>query len=223
MSYATLAELKAQIDKDTSGDDTELQAILDAVTVAIDTFTNRPDGFEAAVASARTFAGPGGPWMWIDECTSVTLVEVKTSPTDTTFVTYTTDDWDSFSGDPLIPDFQRLPIQGLMITASGDLDDFTSGRFTGKRGFKPTKPTPFTTVTVRVTATWGYADTVPLQIKQACIIQSARWYKRGQSAWSDVLGTDDFGRLQLQNNRIDADLLFNLKQGRFIKPAIGAR
>ena len=61
-SYATVAELKAQINMTGTSDDAVLQAIIDAASQSIDNFCQRADGFVAdAKASTRTYPGSGGP------------------------------------------------------------------------------------------------------------------------------------------------------------------
>lgn len=221
--YATAAELRAQIDKTTVTDDATLLNILTAVSDNIDKFCNRPDGFQAiAVASARTYSGHGEPWIWIDECISVSLVEVKDGPADTTYVTWASTDWNAFSGRPKSPNYNRTPYQGLMVSANGDYTVFTSGEYLGRKGFIPIEPElKYSVPTVRVTARWGYAATTPASIKEACIIQAARIYKRGQSAFADTIASADFGQL-MYTRTLDPDVKQFLVNGRFVRPAVGA-
>lgn len=55
---------------------------------------------------------------------------------------------------------------------------------------------------VRVTATWGTA-TVPTEVRQACIIQAVRLFKRSDTPEGVLVG--DFGAARL--SRIDPDVL----------------
>ena len=225
-SYASITELKLQIDKTGStgtGDPANLQLLLDAATESINGLCNRPDGFIALTnATARIYNGEGGPYQWIDECITVSLVEVKDSPTDSTYATWAASDWIAFSGDPDAPDFNRTPYTAIMVTPNGTFSHFTSGRFTTRRGFMPDTTVTRGTPTVRVTAKWGYATTVPSRIKEACIIQAARWFKRGESSWADAMAPANFGTLMF-TKVLDPDIENILRLGRFVRPAVGRR
>lgn len=226
-SYATIAELKLQINKTGAtgtGDPANLQLLLDAATDAINGLCNRPDGFVAvSTATARVYSGSGNAVQWIDECVAVTLVEVKDSPTDTTYVSWASTNWLPFTGDPEAPDFNRTPYQGLIVLPGQTYSSFTSGKFTQMRGFSP-EPTALArgTPTVRVTAKWGYAVTCPKRVQEACIVQAARWYKRGESAWADSMASSELGTLMV-TKELDPDVRMMLEKSRLIKPMIGRR
>ena len=116
MAYATAQELRAQIGKTSTLSDGELTTIPSAAERTINRFVNRPDGFEAdAAASARTYAGSGKPYQFIDECISITTVEVKDSATDTTYDTWNAADWIACSGDPEYPNFNDLPYNLILV------------------------------------------------------------------------------------------------------------
>ncbi len=222
--YATASEVKSQIQMTTNTMDTVIAAMITAASRAIDNFCNRPDGFvAAAAASARTFAGSGNAVQWLDEMAATpTLVEVKDSVTDSSYTAWDSTDWIAGSGDPLhSPDFNHTPYQWIMINPTGNYDHFTSGRYAWRRGFRP-EPLQYSrgVPTVRVTARWGYATTVPDGIKQACIIQVSRWLKRGQSGWSDAIAVADTGQLIYQKN-LDPDVKLILVTGRYVRPAVG--
>lgn len=224
-SYATPAELRTQIDKTgTTGPaaDAALQIFLDAATAALNLFCNRPDGFTAlTTATARLYRGSGSAVQLIDENVSVTLVEVKDTPTDSTYTAWAATDWIAFRGDPVEPDFNNTPYDGLMIDPNGAYSIFTDGRFTGLRGFSHgdlTRGVP----TVRITAKWGYAVTAPVIVKEVCIIQAARWYKKGESAHADMIASGELGTLQYKGD-LDSNLAALLRQARLVKPAVGRR
>jgi hypothetical protein len=204
--YATIDELKAQVNKEYDDDDTVLTAIITAASRAIDNYCNRiNDGFVAASsASARVFPGSGKAYQFIDECIEIETVGVKDSATDETYTTWTTDDWIGATGEPKMPNFNRVPYNFIMIR----LD-------TGSYTYFPKSPFPI----VQVTAKWGYAEVVPSSIKQATITTAARWYKRGQSSWADTLASGDFGQLQFRKV-LDPDVQMMLRAGRYVRPAI---
>ena len=221
MAYATAAELRTQIEKTgTTGSATDaaLLIILDAASQAIDNYCNRPDGFlSSAIATARYYSGQGNPWLMIDECTSIILVAVKDSGTDTTYTSWATTDWQAASGNPENPNWNRLPYDLLVALPTGNYSNFISGQFMSMRGFLPTSEVAFTTPTVQVTANWGYATTTPPAIKQACIALSARWYKQGQAAWADTLASPELAQLIYRRENLDIRMML----ARFQRPVIG--
>jgi len=122
--YATLDDAKSQLDKTTTTNDAALLLLLEAATKAIDNYCHRPDGFLAdSSASARIYAGNGGPIQRIHECVEITLVEVKDSPTHDDYDSWDPGDWIAFSRDPRAPDFSPLskgkPYTGVMVSATG--------------------------------------------------------------------------------------------------------
>lgn len=204
--YATVAELKAQINKNEPGDDVVLEQLIAAAQQCINGICNRPDGFVAdATATARLFAGSNRLDMRIGECVEVTLVESK-HPTETTWTAWQAGHWLTFSGDPRDPDFNRLPFTQLMVAPVSAHAFFPAGR----RG-------SIAVPTIRVTARWGYAPVVPDVIRQATMTQAAKWYKRGQSSWDDVIANAEFGTLNFRQ-AMDPDVMLMLVKGRYISP-----
>lgn len=221
MAYATITELKASINKTTNTEDAVLTALLSAAENTINDFCNRPDGFVAdAVATARVYAGMGDAYLFIDECTSISGVAVKDSPDDTTYTAWAATDWLAFSGDPHHPNFNRLPITGIMTAGGGDYATFLSGHYSGLPSFPPLETYTRAVPTVQVTAKWGYAVTVPPEIKQACIMQAARWYKAEQSAMTDTLANPEMGEL-IYRRELDPHIAMILVNGRYVKSSAG--
>ena len=212
-TYATYEEMLAAINLlDTSEDERgPIERLLDSASGAIDRLCNRPLGFVAlTVAAAKVYPGTGKAYQLIDECVSVSTVEVKDAIDDTTYVTWTTDDWQAATGDYNYPDFNATPYTLLICKPSGDYSRFLSGTYS-ERWAAPT---------VQVTAKWGYATTVPDQIKTATIMQAARWFKRLQSSMSDVLASGELGQLMFLK-QLDPDIAMILGKGRFVVPAVG--
>ena len=235
MAYATIAELKASINILTTDAtrDTVLTRLLSAAEEAINGICNRPDGFLAiTTATARYFPGSGKSYQRIDECVAVTAVAVKDSPSDDenaytawvlgTVGTTTAADVFLASGDPKYPNFGQTPYTLLVIGPNGSQVNFTSGRFASRGGFRPTADVYRGLPTVKVTARYGYSDTVPPQVKEACVLQASRWYKRGESSYADTLGSAEMGILQFRK-ALDPDLEAMLVLARLVKPAIGRR
>ncbi len=219
--YTTLAKVKAAMDRTVASDDPTISAAITWVSHLIDQFFHRPDGYFVAdaVASARLYAGDGSKVCRIDHCTAVSLVEVKDSPTDTTYTAWAATDWLAGRGDwKRRPDFTGLPKTWLMVEPGGSYSHFTSGRFLGRRGFSPDPDdeTEIATPTVRVTATWGYAATVPPVIESAATMQAIRTYKRCKSAMADAVGDADLGQL-LYRQTLDPDVGLFLKNAHLTK------
>jgi|LAHQ01.1.fsa_nt_gb hypothetical protein len=206
-SYATAVELRARLEKTATTDDAVLTALLAASSAAVDRFCNRPDGFVAlATAVARTFAGSGHSVQAIDECAAITLVETGDG---TTWTAWGADDWLAFRGDPAKPDFANLPYTGLMVAYRGAYATFP--RLARNGVGLPS---------VRVTARWGYAETCPPQVREAAIVQAARWWQRGKGAWADTLGNADMGLL-MYRKVLDPDVEHMLVSGRLVRLAVG--
>lgn len=221
--YCTAAELRGQMNKTSVADDAILTAIIAAAENTINQFTNRPDGFIALTnATARLYSGSGKPYLFIDENVSITLVEVKSSPTDTTYTSWATTDWIPFRGDPEDPNYNGLPYTAIMVDPTGNYSIFYSGSFVTRGGFRPSTDVNRGVPTVRITAKWGYSVAVPADIKQACLMQSARWYKRMEGAMSDALASAELGTL-LYRQVLDPDVKMILVNGRYVKPAVGRR
>jgi hypothetical protein len=229
MGYATLDEVKNNINISSLGGvrDNVLEGLIEAATRSINQYCNRPDGFLVGdTAEARYWAGSGKPYQTIHECTSITEVAVKESATETTFTAWTTPttnfsadgDWIAYAGEHESPEFNRLPYTGIMIDPTGDEALFTSGRFTARGGFRPSHGISRDIPTVRVTAFWGYATTVPDQVREATIVQVSRWYMRGKSGWADALINSETGQLVFRK-AIDPDVKAML--WRLIMPEIG--
>jgi hypothetical protein len=231
--YATTAEIRDRIDKTGTADDAILDALLSAASRAIDGYCNRPDGFVAlTTATARFYPGSGKSYQWIDECVEVTAVAVKDSASDeenqydawTVGTVGTTTGADVFlaSGDPEYPEFTRLPYTLLIIGANGDFSVFPSGEFRTRGGFRPASDSVRGVPSVKVTAKWGYSATIPANVREATILQAARWYKRGQSAWADTVANTDLGVL-MYRKVIDPDLQAMLMEARLVRPALSWR
>ena len=232
--YCTLAELRAQINKqgDTKAPDTDaaLTLVIRAASRAIDKYCNREEGWFIAdtEASARYYVGSGAAYQRIDENVEVTAVAVKDNATDdedsytswTVGTIGTTTDADVFpaTGDTKRPRYGKTPYTMLVAGLNGSYSYFTSGTFTALRGFRPERDTSVGIPTVKVTAKWGYSVSVPYNVVEAAIIFSARVYKRGEGTWADAIANPDLGTLRFAQS-LDPDMRNMLSQFRI--PSIG--
>lgn len=192
-TYATIAEFRLS-SKITGGSDAQIQMCLDAAAAAIDGFCNRPDGFDAGAAAARTFAlRAGDPVLEIQECVSVTQVEIFS---DGAWAVLSSDLWEAFSGDedePLyIPPYSAIK---LLEQAYSSL----------------TK--------IRVTAAWGSSVDVPPAVKAATLAQATKWYKRFEGVFANTLANNNLGRKSFVQ-ALDPDIEFMLVSARLIRPAL---
>lgn len=226
-NYTDKDTVKAEI-KYTPTDFDELltNKIIPAISQMIDRKCNRPDGFVASdTATVRLYSGSGEGVQRIDEAAAITTVAVKASPTDAAYVTWGSDDWLAFSGDPNYPDFNHTPYTGIMA-AAGSSGVFTSGwltdepSWTGMRTLSRINRRRGAPPTVQVTAKWGYALTTPPVIEQACVIECARLFKQAQSNFADTLASVTLGQL-IQIAKLHPTTIAMLEGGRFVRPAIG--
>jgi len=229
--YATVAELKARIERTRATDDVILLAILTGASRSIDNACNRrKDGFLAAVSSTRTFTGSGQAVQRIDECASVSAVAVKDSRGATTYTAWTATDWALFAGDARWPEFNVGPFDKLMVAWNGNYSNFTSGSASGPgnngwflstaHGIGLYNPrTAYAVPTVQVTAFWGYALATPPEIREATCMQAARWYKRFQGAMTDTLADAETGTL-IYDKPLDPDIRRILVDGRYVRKTV---
>jgi hypothetical protein len=219
-TYATIEELRSQFGSISSEKDSFIQRCLNAAAEALDMKCNWNVPLEApAAASARMYAGGGLAYLVIDPCVSVTTVEVKDSPTDTAWTALTAGTYLPFRGDPRFPDFNRTPYNGIVLLGSGRTA-FPSGKQDSSSGTGLAQTLlAYGLPTVRVTARFGYAATLPPNVKQAVLTQATRWVKRGEAAWADTVSKGDMGQLQYRK-ALDPDVAAMLVEARLVKPTI---
>ena len=238
MPYATNTELKARINKTGVADDATLTALIDAAGRNIDTAVGqyRP-GLEfylaPTAASARIYAGSGVAFQWIEPCVAVASVAVKEDVDSLVYTPWATADWIAASGSYQPPDFNGTPYTMLLVSPTGTQTVFTSGRTGGAARFDLAfamsdvasanyAPIGAAFPTVQITARWGCSATVPPDIREACLMQAARWWKRFESAMSDALASGELGQL-LYRQALDPDIRRILVDGRYVKLAVGRR
>lgn len=217
--YCTVAEVKAQVEKAGSNADAVLAALITSASELIDRATNCKDGFVATGLMPRVFQGSGKRHQWIDRCIAISLVETRW-PGETSYSPWAANDWLAGSNDPESrPDYNSLPYEWIAADLTGSMMYFPAGKF-GLRGFRidPDLAAATSIPTVRVTAQWGYSAAAPPTVKQATIIQTARWWKRGQSAWGDSVGSPELGQI-MYRQQLDPDIRQLLKA--YIIPALG--
>ena len=133
-------------------------------------------------------------------------------------------DWFPGTGDPDDPEFNQLPYTLLFVDPNGDYAWFTGEDLWYKRRGRNNRGTNalLRAPAVEVTARWGFSEDVPDDIREACVMQSSRWYKRLQGAMADALASADLGQL-LYVQQLDPDVAGILLDGAYRKIATGRR
>jgi hypothetical protein len=171
--YATLLDVKAALRIQDSIDDSLLETAIESASRLIDGFTAR--SFSNAGTAVRNFAATDAINLIIDDAISVTKVE----STDEIGDTYT--EWK-------VTDYQLEPVNSRA--------DGLHYPFTGIRAINDYSwPVVDYQALVKITGTWGWAS-IPTAVKQACIIQSSRIFKRLDSPLG-VAGFGDMGAIRV--------------------------
>lgn len=180
--YCTLAEIKAALRITDSVDDTLLELSVESASRMIDGTCERV--FYNAGTATRVFSSERADLVQIDDCRTITTFETSSNAD---FVWDTT--WTA-------TDYQPEPLNQLV---AGQAVPFTRVRVSGDYSI----PVASSVATVRITGVWGFAA-VPTVIKQACIIQGSREYKRLDSPLG-VAGFGDLGVLRV-SRYLDPDV-----------------
>lgn len=193
MNYATIGEVKDAVSDSLSPNTTKYDALLTALIARasryIDILFKKPvGGFMATASSAKLFDGNGKRVLHIDEAVSISLVEYSFN--DGSFTAFGAGTW-------LAMPYDNSPFWGIQTEFNNPLGYFPKG-----------------TANIRVTAVWGYSAVVPDLIKQATIIQTVRWFKRGQSNFGDAFASQLVAGLEFVKG-IDPDVETMMQQGGF--------
>jgi len=194
MTYVSVDDFKTQSGITGSNDDLVITMMIEAAQTSIEGFCNR-QFLADEVASVRLYAGNDAAHLLIDEFVEATTVEIYRGGT---WETVNSAKWNPFAGDPMRPRF-RAPYAGVLT-----------------RGYLfPAADYP----TTRITARWGYADSVPAPVKTAILAQAHRWFKRGQSAWADTMANSEMG-VTIYRRSLDPDIEMMLAHGRLKRAVV---
>ena len=180
--YCTLNELKASLRIPVSDtiDDDLLELAVEAASRDIDQASER---IFYSLSDTRIFIPRDSSNTAIDDLVSVTSIKTSTSADGAFDVTWASSD------------YQLMPLNGVaggmtvpydLIYAVGDYSFPQSGQ----------------EATVKVEGTWGFSS-VPVAIKQATVLLSARIFKRNDSP-GGVMGFGDLGIVRV--GRMDPDI-----------------
>jgi len=181
--YATLNEVKQGMGIPVSDtvDDTMIEIAVEAASRAIDSYTNR--NFYTSGTATRYYAATSNYVAEVDDIAE--FVSLNTIDQDDAF----TIAWTS-------SDYQLEPLNGVV---DGMPTPYTRIRAIGDYLFDPLMGE----ATIELTAVFGYSA-VPIEVKQACLIQSSRLFKRLDSPLG-VAGFGDMGIMRV-SSRIDPDV-----------------
>lgn len=181
--YATLNEVKQAMSIPVSDtvDDTMLEIAIESASRAIDAYTNR--NFYSSGTATRYYSPTNNAVCETDDIAE--FVHLKTLDANDTFtVTWTA------------TDYQLEPLNGIV---DGVATPYTRIRAIGDYLFQELEGE----ATVEVKAVFGYLA-VPIEVKNACLIQSSRLMKRLDSPLG-VAGFGDIGVIRV-SSRIDPDV-----------------
>lgn len=181
--YTTLTEVKQAMGIPVADtiDDSMLEIAIESASRAIDSYTGR--NFYSSGTATRYYAPTSNYVCDTDDIAE--FIHVKTmDSTDLYTITWQT------------TDYQLEPLNGIV---DGMPTPYTRIRAIGDQLFEPLNGE----ATVEVRAVFGYSA-VPIEVKQACIIQSSRLMKRLDSPLG-VAGVGDLGVIRV-SSRIDPDV-----------------
>jgi hypothetical protein len=189
--YCTLAEVKAALRIGTADtvDDALLENCVGAASRLIDGYCNR-QFWAVSSATPRVFQANNEYWTDCDDFYTTDSFVLKTSSfADGNFDTT----WQT-------SDYQLEPLNGVLDGLTWSYDKI---RAVGDYLFPTVNANYGEQALVQVTAKWGWAS-VPEPVKQACIIQSSRIFKRYDSPLG-VAGFGDLGAIRV-SRFLDPDM-----------------
>ena len=175
--YTTLATLRFHLGISNASDtsmDAYLEAVIEAVSREIDNHCNRRF-YVTDDDEVRYFTAMENDIVFTDDIQTITKVEIDDDADRTYSVELESTDYDAY---PLNFALDGSPVTWLQTAPDGDY------------GF------PIVAKGIKITGKFGYCvlASVPKPVAQACIIQSARLYKRAKEAPFGVVGASDMGQ-----------------------------
>lgn len=172
--YAQLEYLKARLDVTSTDKDSILEQVIEAASRQIDGWCGRT--FYKVTETRRVTADNGGMVILPNDLQSV--IEIATDRDDDR--AYET----IWPADAV--DMQPFPGPYQVIRP--------------RRGYT----FPCHSYAIQIEGVWGYGDDVPAAIREACLLQAARLYRRKDAPFG-VTGNADHGQLQTIS-RVDPDI-----------------
>lgn len=181
--YASLNDVKAALRISDNVDDSLLEMAIESASRMIDGHAGRY--FYSSGTATRIYAADDALICQTDDIAGTAITLVTDPDADDTWA----DTWG-------IGDYQLEPVNGVV---DGLTTPYTRIRATGDYNF----PTSSGEALVKVTAVFGFSA-IPIAIKQACVIQSSRIFKRLDSPLG-VAGFGDMGAVRV-SRYLDPDV-----------------
>lgn len=181
--YASLNDVKAALRISDNVDDSLLEMAIESASRMIDGHAGRY--FYSSGTATRIYAADDALICQTDDIAGTAITLVTDPDADGTWA----DTWE-------IGDYQLEPVNGVV---DGLTTPYTRIRATGDYNF----PTSSGEALVKVTAVFGFSA-IPIAIKQACVIQSSRIFKRLDSPLG-VAGFGDMGAVRV-SRYLDPDV-----------------
>jgi hypothetical protein len=181
--YATLSQVKAALRITDAVDDALLEMAVESASRLIDGHAGRQ--FYSAGTAVRYFVAQDDFVVEVDDLASGTVTIQTAQDADGVYDTT----W-------LIDDYQLEPLNGIL---DGITWPYTQIRAVGDYLW----PISGGEALIKVTGVWGWPS-VPVAIKQACIIQASRIFKRLDSPLG-VAGFGDLGAIRVTRD-LDPDV-----------------
>ena len=189
MAYTTTALVKSSlgIPTATTSEDTAIAAAIDAAEALINNYTGRT--FET-VTESRTFIPRTASILDIDDLATLSGLSIKTD--------------EDQNGS-----FENTLVQGTDFVMVGNTNPYRKVTQINQGWPLSIYGRP----TVQVTGTWGFASTVPDNIKQAALLMSCRLFQRKASPLGFQAGAiSEFGPVRISRQDPDvAALLHGMK------------
>lgn len=190
-AYVSAAEIRAAMPDvfPDNSHDTTLDSLAERASRLIDGLLGWDANAFAVAESAtiRYYNGLGGDYAFIEPCIEISAVAVKSAATASDYDAWDETDYWAGAGSPSGPDW-NAGYYTLLMVPPGDGQRFTYGP-----------------KTVKVTARWGATESPPAEIEQAVTIQTARWFRRGQSAFADTMANAELGMMEY-TQKLDPDI-----------------
>lgn len=190
-TYATLSELKAHLVIGDANDDTDLNSKLESASRAIDTATRRQFG-QSVAATQRYYSGDNA--VLIEGRCAMPVFDISAT-----------------SDLAVATDLDGDGVYETTLTYGTDFDLWPWNAQPDERPWthivlRPGSSSvfPWEARSIRVTALWGWAA-VPAVVRDACLIQAARWFARRGSTYG-VAGSPDLGNELRLLAKLDADV-----------------
>jgi len=183
--YTSPSEVKQYLGIEGIDWDGVLQDMIKAASAVIDKFCRRTF-VVTDTDETRSFDAWGKARLRIDDLRSITSLKVDTYG-DGSFGTELT------SGDYLLQPANKTPKLWIELRP-------TNTKIAKFPKFKQC---------VEITGLWGYGDSIPDPIKQACIMLVGRWFKRKDTAFASELSNPELGQMVVYR-QLDPDVKLQL-------------